>query len=480
MSTNGMTMEENTMKLRLARRASAQTHLRFAYKNGRDLPRDFTGDRRETTVRYDGGRTVIWCGLGDEKECRPHILRTAAALGIRKAAELKRAHVAAELDRPAEEALAAAEGLLLGSYAYDRYLSEKPFKPGRCDIVTRSLTSAQLNHVEAACGGVFLARDLTNENAEVATPEHLARAARALAKGRGTSVTVLDERALKKLGLNLLLAVGRGSPTPPRLICIDYRGNPASRACTAIVGKGITFDSGGLNLKPSGSIETMRQDMAGAAAVLGTMQALTAIRPKINVTGVCACAHNSIDGASYLPGDVIRSYSGKTVEICNTDAEGRLALADAIAYAVKRYKPAEVIDLATLTGGILTTFADVIAGLFSNDDGLAARLFEAGEQTHERLWRLPIYGEYSDAMKGDYSDIRSLAKFKRGHASSITGAAFIREFAGDVPWAHLDIAGTAFNENEAKGDVPRYATGFGVRLLLEYLMSRRAGRRPKR
>jgi leucyl aminopeptidase len=238
------------------------------------------------------------------------------------------------------------------------------------------------------------------------------------------------------------------------------------------VGKGVTFDSGGLNLKPSNSIETMRTDMAGAAAVLGAMQTLAALKAPINVIGVCPAVCNAIDGASYFPGDIYSACDGTTVEICNTDAEGRLALGDAIAFARKKYELSEIIDIATLTGGVLTTFSTLLGGLFANDDALAAALFEAGEQTHERLWRLPLYEEYSETMKGDRSVLRNLSTMKRGYASSITGAAFIKHFVGTTPWAHLDIAGTAYNEGEARAELPKQATGYGVRLLVHYLLQR--------
>jgi leucyl aminopeptidase len=215
----------------------------------------------------------------------------------------------------------------------------------------------------------------------------------------------------------------------------------------------------------------MRSDMAGAAAVLGLMKALTILKPRLNVIGVIPAAHNAMDGLSYFPGDVYRSYSGKTVEISNTDAEGRLVLADALSYVQKHHKPSALIDLATLTGAIVVALGDTLAGLFSNDDTLAQQLIQAGEKTGERLWRMPLGEEHSEAIKGDLADLRNTGK-KKGQAGSSVGAAFLKEFVGELPWAHLDIAGTAFNENETRGEVPRYATGFGIRLLLQYLLTR--------
>jgi len=198
------------------------------------------------------------------------------------------------------------------------------------------------------------------------------------------------------------------------------------------------------------------------------MKALAALRPKVNVIGVVAAAHNAIGSTAYFPGDTYKSYAGKTVEIISTDAEGRLALADAISYCIRHFPPTEIIDLATLTGAIITALGDTIAGLFSNNDALAEKLFESGRKTNERLWRLPVCQEHREAIKSDIADLRNVSKLKKGHASSITAAAFLEAFAGNLPWAHLDIAGTAFNEGESRGEVTKFGTGFGVRLLMDY------------
>lgn len=460
------------MKAKPVRSSRSSTEIRFVYKQKRPTVKDFEADAKKVTVRYEGRTTIVYAGLGEKKDLTPAIIRSAAAAAVRAVADLKRDTVALVLTDLADSHDAAVEGALLGSYAFTKYLSEKPHAVKSLDVVSDQLSTADVRRLQTAAEGVALARDLVNDNANVKHPEHLASVARDIGKSAAVNVSVLDEKQLRRQGLNLLHAVGQGAPYPPRLIVMDYRGAPRSKAVTAIVGKGITFDSGGMNLKPSGHIETMRQDMAGAAAVLGTMKAIARIKPPINVVGVCAAAYNAIDGKASIPGDILTSYSGKTVEICNTDAEGRLALADAISYVQAKRQPTEIIDLATLTGGMMITFADLISGLFSNDDRLATELFSAGEQTNERLWRLPVYAEFSEAMKSDRCDLRNLPKFKRGHASSVTGAAFIKEFVQDIPWAHLDIAGTAFNDGEARGEIPKYGTGFGVRLLLRYLLEK--------
>jgi leucyl aminopeptidase len=461
------------MKITVSRNPTLATRLVLMTKEEaarrRGTLADFSGEDGEITVDYSGRTAAIYCGLGKQAECTPATVRTSAAKGVRKALELKRGEVSLMLPASAPDASAGVEGVLLGSYNFLKYKSDKPVQLSRLECAGRGISPGRIRTVQTVCSAVSFARDLVNENASVMTPLELARAARAEARECGLRCTVLDEKDIAAKGLGLLAAVGQGSPTPPRLIVIEYTGSRSSRETTAIVGKGITFDSGGQNLKPTGHIETMRLDMAGAAAVLGAMKAIAALKPKVNVVGCIAAAHNAVGSRAYFPGDIYRSLAGKTVEICSTDAEGRLVLADAIAYCVQRYRPARIIDLATLTGGILLALGEFVAGLFSNDDRLSGALFASGEASGERLWRFPLYKEYRDSLKGDFADLRNLSSFKKGYAGSITGAAFIQEFTAGVPWAHLDIAGTAWNEGEPRGEVPKYATGFGVRLLVDFL-----------
>lgn len=461
------------MKVTLSHKPTFQTRIVLLAKEGVKNITDFSGDVNEIAVRYENKYTTIYSGLGEKSLGTPAIVRTAAAKGVQKALELKRKTVS--LITPYVEngshdcAVAAIEGALLGSYRFSKYKSQQSPALGTIECIDQKMTKDELGDIEIICSAAMYARDCVNENASVVTPLWLAQEARRLSKKTGMRVTVFNEKELSSKGLLLIRAVGQGSATPPRLIFIEYRGDPASKTRTALVGKGITFDSGGQNLKPTGHIETMRMDMAGAAAVLGTMKAIAALKLKVNVVGCIAAAHNAIGQNAYFPGDIYPSFAGKTVEICSTDAEGRLVLADAVAYCRKYYKPSRIIDCATLTGGILTALADLVAGLFSNNDTLADALFASGEKTGERLWRFPLYQEFRDSMKSDFADLRNTSKFKKGYASSITGAAFIQEFVGDTPWAHLDIAGTGFNDGAARGEIPQYATGFGVRLLVDFL-----------
>jgi leucyl aminopeptidase len=264
-----------------------------------------------------------------------------------------------------------------------------------------------------------------------------------------------------------MIAVGRGAEHKPRLVRLDYRGAPRARTNTVLVGKAITFDTGGYSLKPGAGLETMKFDKCGGTTVLGVMKAAAALKLPCNLVGLIGVAENAVSQEAYRPGDILTMASGKTVEVISTDAEGRLVLADALWYAQKHCKPTAMIDIATLTGGVVTALGKVAAGLMSNDDDLSAELGESGRRTHERLWRLPLWDEYRELIKGQDSDLKN-STTKR-HAHPIVGGMFLKEFVDDsVPWAHLDIAGPATDDSDKE------ATGFGVRLLVDYLQRRRS------
>ncbi|MCL2688947.1 MAG: leucyl aminopeptidase family protein [Chitinispirillia bacterium] len=463
------------MKIRLSKTAKSTTIISFLFEESKNLPQDFKASSGEITVRYEADITNIYCGLGKEEEVSERTLKTAAAKGIQKTSELKKERVSIilpEIKRlDNEKLLSCLKGALLGKYKFTKYKSEKPVSIETIDIVSsRPITAAEISRAEIIADSVNYARGLVNENAHKMTPAQLAKEALAISKSGSMKLTVLDEHDISKQQLNLIKAVGDGSPFPPRLIILEYNGSSKSKERQMIVGKGITFDSGGLNLKPTGSMETMRSDMSGAAAVLGVMRCIGALKPKINVCGVVPAAQNALGPKAYFPGDVYRSYEGLTVEICSTDAEGRLILADAISYCRKKVKPTSIVDLATLTGAIAISLGDTAAGLYSNNDELAQKLFEAGERSGDRLWRMPLFQEYSDSIKSDIADLRNLSKFKKGHAGSNTAAAFIKEFCGMIPWAHIDIAGVSWNDGPPKGETAQFATGYGVQLIIDYLL----------
>jgi len=370
---------------------------------------------------------------------------------------------------PSEQiAFALAEGLLLGSFRFDR-LKSKTDKPTPATIyfLDKSLKPI-LKQATILCEAVNLTRSWAHEPANVINPVTLAEKVKKLAKETGLKCTVLDDKQLAKMGAGAIVAVGQGSANPSRLIVLEYQLTTKKEAKpVALVGKAITFDTGGYSIKTTMGMVGMKYDKCGAMAVLGTMVAASKLKLNVPLVGVLAASENMISSVSYRPNDIITTLSGKTVEIISTDAEGRLVLCDALAYAQKTFKPRAMIDLATLTGGVVTALGSIRAGLFSNRDELAGALFKAGEATHERLWQLPLDEEYFDLIKGDDSDMRNSAGVPK--ASPIVGATFLKQFVNEeTPWAHLDIAGVSDWDNEMPY-CPKGASGFGVRLLVEYL-----------
>jgi len=314
--------------------------------------------------------------------------------------------------------------------------------------------------LEGVGDGVFVARDLVNEPANILFPTEFAARAKKLSR-LGVKVEILTEKQMEKLGMHALLGVGLGSIRESRLVIMRWNGAPKQRQPIAFVGKGITFDTGGISIKPGAGMGDMKGDMGGAGCVTGLMHALAARKAKANVIGVIALAENMPDAAAQRPGDVVTSMSGQTIEILNTDAEGRLVLADALWYTQRRFKPQFMIDLATLTGAILVALGQNHAGLFSNNDELAIRITEAGLTTGEKVWRMPLGREYDKMIDCDIANMKNIGG---RYAGSITAAQFLQRFVNEVPWAHLDIAGTAMNS--PKSEINRsWGSGFGVRLL---------------
>jgi len=365
-----------------------------------------------------------------------------------------------------------AEGLLLANYAFtkNKSLSIKDNPTVLLEKATLIGTGKHIlsiaNKYKTISEGVYLARDLVNGNADDITPQYLAKTAQSFAKKLPhVKTTVFDKKRIQKEKMGLLLAVSRGSMQDPVLIIVEYTGNPKSKDKTVVVGKGITYDTGGLNMKPTGSMETMKCDMGGAAAALGTIYVAAKLGLKINVTAVVPSTENSVSAASYKPGDVYNSYLGKTVEVGNTDAEGRLVLADALAYAVDHLKPTRMIDFATLTGAIDVALGAETAGIMSNNNTLADQLIQSGLNTYERAWRMPLHEEYKEQLKSDIADIKNIGGRSAG---AITAAVFLQEFVGKTPWAHFDIAATAYL-SEPRRYHPKYGTGVGVRLMIDFL-----------
>ncbi|HEV7274824.1 MAG TPA: leucyl aminopeptidase [Devosiaceae bacterium] len=359
-------------------------------------------------------------------------------------------------------------GLQLRAYRFDRYKSPKTgddnVEPQRLAVTLHVADPAAADSAiadrTATVEGTLLARDLVNEPAnELGTVEFADRAARL--SELGMEVEVLEEAQLRELGMRSLLAVSQGSVRPPRLVVMRWRGGGKDDPTLAFVGKGVVFDTGGISIKPAASMEDMKGDMGGAAAVTGLMHTLARRKAKVNVVGVIGLVENMPSATATRPGDILRAMSGTTIEVVNTDAEGRLVLADALWYTQQRFKPAFMIDLATLTGAILVTLGHEHAGLFSNDDGLAEKLLAAGRASGEKLWRLPMAPAYEKMIESRFADIKNSAG---RHAGSITAAHFLQRFVNDVPWAHLDIAGAAMGVSSSETNTS-WAPGFGVALL---------------
>jgi len=358
-------------------------------------------------------------------------------------------------------------GARLASYRFDKYLTKQDNDNGKPTLKTVKVGVKGAAKARKAYGpmdniadGVFFTRDLVSEPGNVIYPESLAEQCKELTK-LGVKVEILDEKKMARLGMNALLGVGQGSERESRIVVMSWNGAAKSKKPVAFVGKGVTFDTGGISLKPGAGMESMIWDMGGAGTVIGLMKALAGRKARTNVVGLVGLVENMPDGKAQRPGDIVKSMSGQTIEILNTDAEGRLVLADVLWYCQDRFKPQFMVDLATLTGAIIVGLGHEYAGLFSNDDKLADRLFTAGTETGEKVWRLPLHDNYDKKLKSAAADMQNIGG--KG-AGSITAAQFLQRFVNKTPWAHLDIAGMAWSKESAP-TAPKGATGFGVRLL---------------
>src|SRR3954466_9245870 len=440
---------------------------------------DFSGKKDETAVLYPSGPAarLLLVGVGKTEEVDRAAIRRAAAIGAKRARSLgvPRAafHLAPEVGRvkPAEAAQAIAEGLAQGVWQYNEMKrpGEDGKKPAleRVDILGECGAEFKEGHRvgEAIGAGQTFARGLQVLPGNVATPTYVANAARELAQRYGFEITVLDKAGIVREKMGALLAVAQGSAEEPRFIALEYKGSDS--APIVLVGKGVTFDTGGISIKPAQNMEDMKYDMSGAAAVLGTFEALGRLKPKAHVVGLIPSTENMPSGTAVKPGDVVTSHFGKTIEVINTDAEGRLILCDALSYA-RRYKPTAVVDIATLTGAIVVALGHTATGVMGDDDKLVEELRAAGEKAGERLWPLPLWEDYRDLMKSDIADVKNSGGRPAG---SISAGWFLREFVDGFPWAHLDIAGTAYTDREEATRV-KGPTGMGVRLFTEFVLAR--------
>jgi leucyl aminopeptidase len=428
---------------------------------------EFKGGKGKTcTVLAPGGdlTRVVAVGLGRHAELDPRILQDVGGAAAGAVSREAIAVVAAD-GLSAAQAAEVALGATLRAYRFDRYRTkEKPEdKPKLAALSVLTADPSAATHawqsLAGVANGVFLTRDLVSEPANVLNPAEMAERCRRL-ETLGVKVEVLGPKEMGELGFGALLGVAQGSVNEPRMVVMRWDHGGAARP-VAFIGKGVTFDTGGISIKPAGGMEDMKWDMAGAGAVVGLMAALAGRKAKVNAVGLVGLVENMPSGSAQRPGDVVKSYSGQTIEVINTDAEGRLVLADVIWYCQQKFDPQFMVDLATLTGAIIIALGHEHAGLFSNDDALADRLLAAGKETGEKLWRMPLDEAYDKQIKSEIADMKNIGGRPAG---SVTAAQFIKRFVNDKPWAHLDIAGMAWSSKDAP-TVPKGATAFGVRLL---------------
>ncbi len=445
---------------------------------------DFTGRKNETAVLYTRDHfpveRIIVVGLGKRSDFTPDRLRGAFARAAQKIRSLNISGFSTSLDIPCMDyplermAEAAVEGVLLGLYQFLPFKTvdgEQGREVAQFTILAEEGTYKAIRSAaktaEIISAATAFARDIVSAPANEMTPSDLAGEARKIAKGKNIRCTVLDAARMKEIGMNALLGVARGSDEPPCLIILEYQGGKKSGPPIALVGKGITFDSGGISIKPSEKMDQMKTDMAGGAAVIAAVRAAAELGLPVNLVGIVPATENLPGGKAYKPGDILKSLSGQTIEIVTTDAEGRLILADALTYA-GRFKPSAIIDLATLTGACVVALGDHVIGMMGTGNDLKREIHEAGELTGEKVWELPLWEEYHELIEGDAADYKNSGGRAGG---AITAAAFLSKFTGGIPWVHLDIAGPAWLAKE-RPYIPKGASGVGVRLLLQFLRNR--------
>ena len=442
---------------------------------------DYKGKKDETLLVYGNGKAqrILLVSVGKASEITRSAVRRAAAIAAKRARSLGTTTFSLAVTKEARGSLGAAElaqvlieGTAQGGWQFIE-LKKQPEDP-KPDIESVELvidpgdkTAAEAGRRvgDAIAAGYLFTRNLQMQPGNVCTPSYLAEEARKLATAHGFKATILDKAQIKKEGMGALLAVAQGSAEEPRFIVLEYAGG--SGAPVALIGKGVTFDSGGISIKPASNMEDMKFDKSGATAVLGAFEVLGRLKPKINVVGLIPATENLPSGTALKPGDVVKSHLGKTIEIINTDAEGRLILCDALSYA-RRFKPVAAIDAATLTGAVVIALGHHAIGMLGNDEGLLAEVRDAGERAGERCWPLPLWEEYRELLKSDVADVKNSGGRSAG---TIAGAWFLREFVDSFPWVHLDIAGTAYLEGESASHA-KGPTGVGVRLFTEFLLKR--------
>ena len=439
---------------------------------------DFTGKKDKQLMLYgdDSIKRIVLVGLGQQKKYTSDRARSTAANITNHANSLNVSEFSVDGDSfnlgKSSSAQAFAEGLLLGSYEFNNYKSKS-----EDDVKIESMTMFGNVDKKSLDKGLVLgtsvgfARDLGNHPANILTPTYIAREAEKIAENSPKmNYQVFDGKEFKKMGMGAFHGVAQGAKEPAKMIIIEYNGGRKTQKPIALVGKGLTFDSGGISIKPSPKMDEMKFDMCGSATVMGVLQAVSHLKPRINIIFAIGSTENMPGGNAQRPGDIVTAYNGKTIEVLNTDAEGRLVLADVLSYVNKKYEPVAMLDFATLTGAVLIALGNRASGVMGNDVALMKEVKKASELSFEKVWELPLWEEYTSEIKGKYADIKNIGEPRL--AGTITAGAFLKEFVGDTPWVHMDIAGTAWGPKEPSYQPKVGATGVAVRLVYQLLENR--------
>lgn len=429
---------------------------------------DVKGKVEETHLFYLGDKRVLLIGLGDKEKINAETIRTVSGKVSRYAIDKKISSLAIECFCEGEGfCQAMGEGLVLGSY---QFLNYKTNKENVFQLEKATVLNSKIDEIEKGAiigDAVCSARDLSNHPGNIATPTHLAEFAAEIASEGNMKLTVFERDDFTKMGMGALAGVAQGSDEPPKFIVLEYM-NGGDEKPKVLVGKGLTFDAGGISIKPSASMDEMKYDMCGSATVLGVFKAIASLKPSINAVCIVPSTENLVGAKAYKPGDVLKAYNGKTIEVLNTDAEGRLILADALSYASKHYDPEYILDFATLTGAVLISLGHIATGVMGNNDELMSQIKASSKKSSEKVWEFPLWPEFIKQVKSEIADVKNLGSARQ--AGSIAGGAFLKAFVGkDIPWTHFDIAGTAWGGTPNSINPKGSATGWGVRLVLDLM-----------
>ena len=429
---------------------------------------DVKGKSGEVNYFYINNRRLAVIGLGKKENISEETVRLASGSAIRSSIDKKAGSVTIDcFCSGMESCQSMGEGIVLGSYQFLDYKTKDKNKFEPTSVNVLGCNQDEINKGSAIGSSVCFARDLANHPGNISTPTHLAEAAKGITSTAGMKLTVYDRKEFTEMGMGGLAGVAQGTDEPPKFIIMEYN-NGGDEKPIVLVGKGLTFDSGGISIKPASKMDQMKYDMCGSTVVLGVFHALAALKPKLNVVGIIPSTENLVGAKAYKPGDILTAYNGKTIEVLNTDAEGRVILADGLSYASKHFDPEYIIDFATLTGAVVTSLGHIATGVMGTNNDLMKKVKESSKSSGEKVWELPLWSEYCKQVQSEIADVKNTGAPMQ--AGSIAGGAFLKEFVGkDIPWVHFDIAGTAWGAKPNSVNPKGSATGWGIRLVLDMM-----------